>query len=194
MIYSNLSPKDPVVSINTMYCLFIINMHLKIKKIHSNKACPKQTAACPAGSAASFSPSNLPTEQRHRDCLLSKQRLDAGWEVWSRLKMAEKLSEAAGKVASPTQHSHRPAQNKLKISPKGRCYCSPRLLSSKTTSSQYFAPKQLREVLKSPMKGLSFFFFFLKQSHSKVWSGWQCRGWLGATALLAEAAFSLCRR
>lgn len=42
MPWSNLSPRDPAVSISTMSWLFSVNMHLKMTKIHPNKACPKQ--------------------------------------------------------------------------------------------------------------------------------------------------------
>lgn len=104
--------------------------------------------------------------------------------------MAEKLSKAPGKVASPTQRRHRPAQNMLKISPKGRCHCSLRLRGSETTSLQYFTPER---VLRSIMKGfLVFFGFFLKailEQSRKRGAIPQCPG---AVALLAEAAFSLC--
>lgn len=104
--------------------------------------------------------------------------------------MAEKLSKAPGKVASPTQRRYRPAQNTLKISPKGRCHCSLRLRGSETTSPQYFTPER---ALGSIMKGLTclvFFFFkaILEQSR-KQGAIPPCPG---AVALLAEAAFSLC--
>lgn len=160
MPWSNLSPRDPAVTISTMNWLFSVNMHLKTKKNTSKQSLPEAAPACPAGSAASFSPSNLPSEQRHRHCLLSKQRLDAGWEVWSRLKMAEKLSKAPGKVASPTQRRHRPVQNTLKISPKARCHCSLRLRGQRDNITAIFYP---RTSAREHNERINVVFFFLKK-------------------------------
>ena len=54
-----------------------------------------------------------------------------------------------------------------------------------------FCPQTAQQSAQKHNEGINF--FFLKQSYSKVRSGWQCRGRLSAIALLAEAAFSLCR-